>query len=90
MGIFGYGYLQITKKYLGNKRCYIVSRNLRKFTEILKPIWSQQHSGFFRLLKQQRLRPLNRVARFFLVDDTKTGKNVPNEDKMYHMVIEYF
>jgi hypothetical protein len=27
------------------------------------------------------------VARFFLVYDTKTGKNVPNEHKMYQMVI---
>jgi hypothetical protein len=31
----------------------------------------------------------HRVARFFLVHDTKTGKNVPNEHKMYHMVLEY-
>jgi hypothetical protein len=30
-----------------------------------------------------------RVARFFLVHDTKTGKNVPNEHKMYQMVIKY-
>jgi hypothetical protein len=32
---------------------------------------------------------LTRVARFFLVHDTKTGKNVPNEHKMYQMVIKY-
>jgi hypothetical protein len=31
----------------------------------------------------------NRVARFFLLHDTKTGKNVPNEPKMYQMVIKY-
>jgi hypothetical protein len=31
----------------------------------------------------------DRVARFFLVHGTKAGKNVPNEHKMYHMVIEY-
>jgi hypothetical protein len=28
----------------------------------------------------------SRVARFLLVHDTKTGKNVPNEHKMYLMV----
>jgi hypothetical protein len=27
----------------------------------------------------------SKVARFFLVHDTKTGKNVPNEHKMYQM-----
>jgi hypothetical protein len=30
-----------------------------------------------------------RVARFFLVHYTKTGKNIPNEHKMYLMVIKY-
>jgi hypothetical protein len=30
-----------------------------------------------------------RVARFFLVHDTKTGKNVPNEYKMNQMVLKY-
>jgi hypothetical protein len=30
-----------------------------------------------------------RVARFFLSHETKTGKNVPNEHKMYQMVIKY-
>jgi hypothetical protein len=30
-----------------------------------------------------------RVARFFLLHDTKTGKNVPNEHKMYQIVIKY-
>jgi hypothetical protein len=30
-----------------------------------------------------------RVARFFLAHDTKTGKNVPNKQKMYQMVIRY-
>jgi hypothetical protein len=29
------------------------------------------------------------VARFLLVHDTKTGKNVPNQHKMYQMVIKY-
>jgi hypothetical protein len=29
------------------------------------------------------------VARFILVHDTKTGKNVPNEHEMYQMVIKY-
>jgi hypothetical protein len=33
------------------------------------------------------IRPKIRVARFFLVHDTKTAKNVPNEYKMYQMVI---
>jgi hypothetical protein len=34
----------------------------------------------------------NRVARFFLVHDTKTGKmntKLPSEHKMYQMVIKY-
>jgi hypothetical protein len=31
----------------------------------------------------------SRVARFVLVRDTKTGKIVPNEQKMYQMVITY-
>jgi hypothetical protein len=30
-----------------------------------------------------------RVARFFFGHDTKTGKNAPNEQKMYQMVIKY-
>jgi hypothetical protein len=30
-----------------------------------------------------------KVARFFFVHDTKTGKNVPNEHKKYQMVIKY-
>jgi hypothetical protein len=29
-----------------------------------------------------------RVAGFFSVHDTKTRKNVPNEHKMYHMVLK--
>jgi hypothetical protein len=33
--------------------------------------------------------PSNRVARFFLAHDTKTVKNVPNEHKMYPVVIKY-
>jgi hypothetical protein len=37
----------------------------------------------------QKRRGVSRVARFFLVHDTKPGKNVPNEDKMYQMVIKY-
>jgi hypothetical protein len=32
---------------------------------------------------------LSRVARFFFVHDTETGKNVPNEHKIYQMVINY-
>jgi hypothetical protein len=32
---------------------------------------------------------MDRVARFFLARDTKTSKNVPNERKMYQMIIEY-
>jgi hypothetical protein len=28
-------------------------------------------------------RPRGRVARFLLIHDTRTGKNVPNEHKMY-------
>jgi hypothetical protein len=30
-----------------------------------------------------------RVARFFMVHETKTGKNVTNEHKMYQMVIKH-
>jgi hypothetical protein len=30
-----------------------------------------------------------RVARFLLAHDTKTGKNAPNEHKMYQMVVKY-
>jgi hypothetical protein len=30
-----------------------------------------------------------RVARFFLVNDTKGGKNVPNELRIYYMVIAH-
>jgi hypothetical protein len=32
----------------------------------------------------------NRVDRFFLVQNTKTGKNVPNHNKIYQMAITYF
>jgi hypothetical protein len=31
----------------------------------------------------------SKVARFFLVHYTKTGINVPNEHKMYQLVIKY-
>jgi hypothetical protein len=31
-----------------------------------------------------------RVARFFLVQNTKAGKNIPNDDKIYQMAIKYF
>jgi hypothetical protein len=30
-----------------------------------------------------------RVARFFLVHDTKTGKNVPNGHKIFQTAIKY-
>jgi hypothetical protein len=39
--------------------------------------------------KSPNLVTLTRVARFFLVHDTKTGKKLPNEQKTYHMVIKY-
>jgi hypothetical protein len=32
---------------------------------------------------------MSRVARFFLVHDTKNGKNVPNGNKMYQILIKY-
>jgi hypothetical protein len=38
----------------------------------------------------QEGKAVGRVARFFLVHDTKTGKNVPNEHKMYQMLIQFF
>jgi hypothetical protein len=31
-----------------------------------------------------------RVARFFLVQNTKWGKNIPNYHKIYQMTITYF
>jgi hypothetical protein len=31
-----------------------------------------------------------RVARFFLVQNTKTGENIPNYHKLYQMAIKYF
>jgi hypothetical protein len=31
-----------------------------------------------------------RVARFFFVENTKTGKNIPNDDTIYQMTIKYF
>jgi hypothetical protein len=31
-----------------------------------------------------------KVARFLLVQNTKTGKNIPNYHKMYQMTIKYF
>jgi hypothetical protein len=34
--------------------------------------------------------PEFRVARFFLLQNTKTGKNIPNYHKIYQMAIEYF
>jgi hypothetical protein len=30
-----------------------------------------------------------RVARFFVVQHTKTGKNLPNDHKIYKMAIKY-
>jgi hypothetical protein len=35
------------------------------------------------------LAPVAGVARFFLVHDTKTDKNVPNEQEMYQTAINY-
>jgi hypothetical protein len=32
----------------------------------------------------------NRVARFFLVQYTKMGENIPNDHKIYQMAITYF
>jgi hypothetical protein len=40
-------------------------------------------------LALQRTAQQGRVARFFLVHDTKTGKRVPNEQRMYLMVVKY-
>jgi hypothetical protein len=31
-----------------------------------------------------------KVARFFFVQNTKTGKNIPNDHKIYQMAIKYF
>jgi hypothetical protein len=33
--------------------------------------------------------PCSRVARFFLVQHTKTGKNVPNNHKIYQMATKH-
>jgi uncharacterized protein YdaU (DUF1376 family) len=40
-------------------------------------------------LKTNHLATLEQGARFLLVHDTKAGKNVPNEHKMYQMVIKF-
>jgi hypothetical protein len=44
---------------------------------------------FFQCAWKMNLTISIRVARFFLVRDTKTGKNVTNELKMYRMVKKY-
>jgi hypothetical protein len=46
-------------------------------------LWQGRLRNF--LVGKQR----SRVARFLLVNDTKMGKNVPNEYKMNQMVIKY-
>jgi hypothetical protein len=38
---------------------------------------------------KQLLIAQSRVARFFLVQNTKTGKNIPNFHKLYQMSIKY-
>jgi hypothetical protein len=46
----------------------------------------QQNSGTAKFFEQILIR--SRVARFFSVQDTKTGNNVPNEHKVYQIVIK--
>jgi hypothetical protein len=42
-----------------------------------------------RRLKRVRISDKSRVARFFLVQNTKTGKNIPNYHKLYQMSIKH-
>jgi hypothetical protein len=47
--------------------------------------WEKYTSGIM-----VSVRPQSRVARFFLVHNTKTGENIPIDDKIYQMAIKYF
>jgi hypothetical protein len=46
------------------------------------------HNVFFSLSYGRMAR--SRVARFFLVQNTKTGANIPNYNKINQMAIKYF
>jgi hypothetical protein len=60
-----------------------LSKNVSELSpQTKKKLYCAPHS--FQITKTQILK-----ARFFLVHDTKTGKSVPNEHKMYRMVIKY-
>jgi ribosomal protein S27E len=52
----------------------------------------QPTGGRARLTEGEHQRPVlktTRVARFFLVHETKTGRNIPNEHKLYQIIIIY-
>jgi hypothetical protein len=52
--------------------------------------FSQTHLVTLMACHVQFLKPvLNMVARFVLVQDTKTGENMPNDHKIYHMATKY-
>jgi hypothetical protein len=52
----------------------------------------KKHSrmAFTRVHSKNYLSVVRRVARFFLVQNTKTGKNIPIDEKIYQMIIKYF
>jgi hypothetical protein len=60
---------------------------LRAWTRVRPQNGRQQTQEFSG--EKKMFASLNRIARLFLVHDTKTGKNVPNENKMYRIVIKY-
>jgi hypothetical protein len=55
---------------MGSRICFLAQINKKDFSEVIQSQISCPH----------------KIARFFLVRDTKTEKNVPNEHKM---VIKY-
>jgi hypothetical protein len=95
--------LWISKTYVrsDSSSLYIHKKKTKLFAE--KSVWQKNWSRYFAptsktslfgsrsasvSLPRGRL-TLIRVARFFLVHDTKTGKNLPNEHKTYQMDIKY-
>jgi hypothetical protein len=59
------------------------------YTPVIAPTdFSNGNATKLNLTVQQFLQK-TRVARFFSVHDTKNGKNVPREQKIYLMVIKY-
>jgi hypothetical protein len=60
----------------------------RHYTLSVRPLLEKPHpSTRYDLFALATVK--TRVARFF-VQDTKTGKNIPNDHKIYQMAIKYF